>query len=223
MRLRALAEHFKSSLRFGSRFCWRVRREEVPSLLGFLVDKLGRLCVAAVLEPSRETVPGPVDFRGREEAVFAEGGCALLCRRLRRPEGAEGGGIELLVEVGPDRRTASLCRRTEPLLVVLTVGLVDFMVVFALSYPAPPCPGKGKWLRLGSPIMLLWKSSKLIGARNSLPSGGVWLFSYFVEFPMLDVPRLRRELLLEFVESKEELTECRNEVDTFLAMIGRSA
>lgn len=75
--------------------------------------------------------------------------------------------------------------------------------------------------------MLLWKSSKLIGARNSLPSGGVWLFSYFVEFPMLDVPRLRRELLEtlrveSFVESREELTECRPVPDVCLAAIGQN-
>lgn len=132
---------FVSSLRVGSTFCWRARREEIPSLLDFLVDRLGRLRVVAAPEPSCVSVAGPADFRGGREAAEFEGGAgAVLCRRLR-PEGAGGGGIELCVEVWPDRRAASLCRRTESLLALFPVGAVplpapelfDFKVVSVFS------------------------------------------------------------------------------------------
>jgi hypothetical protein len=70
------------------------------------------------------------------------------------------------------------------------------------SDPVPPLPGIGKWFKLGSDMMLLWKSSKLIGARNSVVSGGDW----FVMFPTLAVWRVR--LFVEsFVESTEEFSE----------------
>jgi hypothetical protein len=54
----------------------------------------------------------------------------------------------------------------------------------------------GKWFKLGSSMILLWKSSKLIGDKKSGPSGGVGLISYLIEVPILEVPKLRREFVL---------------------------
>jgi hypothetical protein len=70
------------------------------------------------------------------------------------------------------------------------------------SDPVPLFPGMGKWFKLGSAMMLLWKSSKLIGARNSVVSGGDWLDT----FPTLAVRRVRFFVEL-FVESTEEFSE----------------
>lgn len=79
--------------------------------------------------------------------------------------------------------------------------------------------------------MLLWKSSKLIGAKKSGPSGGVWMTSYLVELAAFEVPRLRRELLLlmewfrveSFVVSMEELPECKDPDDRLLRRIKQVA
>jgi hypothetical protein len=95
-------------------------------------------------------------------------------------------------EACPAKRHISLWRRTDPDLAARPVVL-DLKPPPLLPNPAPPWPGMGKWLRLGSSIILLWKSSKLMGARKSMPSGGVWLASYLVA---LEVPKLRWELLL---------------------------
>lgn len=65
--------------------------------------------------------------------------------------------------------------------------------------------------------MLLWKSSKVIGVRNSDRSGDGCLFSYLVESLALAVPKLRWELVLLMdgcrddellVVSIDELPEC---------------
>jgi hypothetical protein len=62
----------------------------------------------------------------------------------------------------------------------------------------------GKWFKLGSPIMLLWKSSKLTGARNSMLSVGLGLA--FDRFPTL-VDRRLKLLVESIVESTEEFPE----------------
>lgn len=95
--------------------------------------------------------------------------------------GAGRGGIESAGGlVDPTKRGTSLFRRTELLLVrpdpsfsslVVSQGFVEGNAGVWFSVPEPPFPGMGKWFRLGSAMILLWKSSKLIGARNSAFSG----------------------------------------------------
>jgi len=75
------------------------------------------------------------------------------------------------------------------------------------SAPAPPFPGIGKWFKLGSAMMLLWKSSKLIGARKSMFSV-VGLGSAFAIFPTL-VDRRLKLLDESIVESMDEFPEWR--------------
>ena len=58
------------------------------------------------------------------------------------------------------------------------------------SDPAPVAPGMGKWFKLGSAMILLWKSSKLIGAKNSMFSGDVGSGSCAAKFPTLVDRRL---------------------------------
>lgn len=61
-----------------------------------------------------------------------------------------------------------------------------------------PFPGMGKWLRLGSdPVILLWKSSKLMGARKSANSSGSLVSSCAVSCWDIDA-RLNREISLMF-------------------------
>ena len=68
-------------------------------------------------------------------------------------------------------------------------------------------------------MILLWKSSKLIGARNSVPSGESGLYSVFERSAMLDDRSLVSELMLwleSLVESIDDFPEWRKEVDGFL-------
>jgi hypothetical protein len=68
-------------------------------------------------------------------------------------------------------------------------------------------------------MILLWKSSKLIGARNSVPSGEARLLSTFGRPAMLGGRSLVRELLLwleSLAESRDDFPERRKEVDGFL-------
>jgi hypothetical protein len=62
----------------------------------------------------------------------------------------------------------------------------------------------GKWFKLGSAMMLLWKSSKLIGARKSAFSAE--LGSAFARFPTL-VDRRLKLLVESSVESIDEFPE----------------
>lgn len=62
----------------------------------------------------------------------------------------------------------------------------------------------GKWFKLGSPMMLLWKSSKFTGARKSVLSA--WLGSAFDRLPTL-VDRRLKLLVESSVESTDEFPE----------------
>ena len=76
--------------------------------------------------------------------------------------------------------------------------------MFELRFSGPVARefGIGKWFKLGSAMILLWKSSKFIGAKKSMLSEGDWLAS-FARFPTL-VDRKLYGLVESFVESIEE-------------------
>jgi hypothetical protein len=209
LRVREFAFSCESSVLGTSKFLLRERAAVTPgsplarSVLGLRPERLGRRS-----GPGAElsVIPGPMDFRGgRAEIPVDERVDAWLWRRVREP-GAGGGGmvVEALAE-WPVSRLTSLCLRNdpdraalpvvaEPLTKVPGVGRFIDLDEVVDEYPAPPWPGRGKWLRLGSPMMLLWKSSKLMGARKSIGSE-VFLF---VDSSLVDdaKPVIRVELLL---------------------------
>ena len=157
------------------------------SLLDLRTPTLGLLFGALFSDGSGSiNVPGPIDFLGGLVLAFGllkELGGKWLCLRLL--------STGLLTDVVIDSELDLLgmlvvefcCLAAEFFLpiedtveVFLTLddgcGSVRFSSK-GLFGALGPLPGRGKWLRLGSSVVMLsWKSSKLTGARKSPKSRG---------------------------------------------------
>jgi hypothetical protein len=177
-----------------------------PPVLGL------RFGTAFSAESGAIKVPGPMDFLGAWAFTVipllkAFGGKWLCLRPFR---------IDVVVVVVDmvSARVAlapAVVDAVEPFLpieaeafLIVETGNAGCVVFFCSSCVGPlvpfalPLPGMGKWLKLGSePVMLLWKSSKLIGARKSAKSSGSFNSSCGVSCCGIDA-RLKRDISLMF-------------------------